>query len=176
MQSRLTNGLTRLQRCWGYHRTLTILIVASDLHINSKVAISPKTVDIDDGATYHASRGQRWLLDCWTDAVNTIRRDYSDERRILILNGDLGELDTKRRSYQLITPNKAVILRMILQVIEPMVDLAAAVYVVRGTQAHTGKSAWLEEAIADDLDNAVHSPESSSWWHIQRKVEGCKVD
>src|SRR3990172_2246223 len=103
----------------------------SDLHSNSTISVCPPVVNLDDGGTYHASRGQRWLWDSWINMWDTIQRDYPDERKVLVINGDIGELDTKRRSYQLISGNKATILEIVRRSIEPAVELADSVYIIR---------------------------------------------
>ena len=114
------------------------LICVSDLHINSTVALSPPVVNLDDGGTYHASRGQRWLWECWLDF--TERVTGLPGRKVLLINGDMGELDTKRRSNQLITVNKANIQRLVLDTLEPLVTAVDSLIVIRGTMAHTGKA------------------------------------
>ena len=76
-------------------------------------------------------------------------------KRIVVFDGDLTELDTQKRSIQLTSMNKNTILSMVMETILPLISIADAVYIMRGTAAHTGKSAWSEEAIAKDIDNAV---------------------
>lgn len=146
------------------------------MHINSTVALCAPNVELDDGGTYHLSRTQSWLWRCWSE--------FTDEcaalpgRKIVCIKGDLGELDTKRRSVQLITANKATILKMIHRTIEPIYQIADAVIVIRGTQAHEGKGSWLEEAIASDLDHAIRDENrnTSSWYHIRTVIEGVRLD
>lgn len=157
----------------------TLLIVSSDHHINSTVALCPPVVNLDDGGTYHASQGQKWLWECWNDAwAQCAKLAQGCDRVIAVLNGDIGELDTKRRSNQLVTPNKAMVLQMAAGVFEPLMDVAKDVYVVRGTQAHEGKSAWLEEAFAADIDGVIADKAhgTKSWWHIRGNLNGLKVD
>ncbi len=153
----------------------THLIVISDLHINSTVALCPPTVNRDDGDTYHASQGQRWLWRCWQEFIE--QAAALDGRKVLIINGDLGELDVKRRSIQLVTQNKATVLRMIADTLDPMLAAVSSVYVIRGTPAHTGKSCWLEEAVAADIDTTIPSAEDIySHWHYRGVCEGVRVD
>lgn len=154
----------------------TLVIDASDHHTNSTVGLCPPVVHLDDGGTYHASRGQRWLWECWLDMWATIRRDYSGWRIVYIIGGDVGELDTKRRSYQLISPNKATIQAMVSEAQAPALDLADAVYVIRGTPAHTGKSAWLEEATAQDITTNVRNKEAHSWYWLRATASGVRFD
>lgn len=148
----------------------------SDLHVNSSVAVCPLTVNLDDGGTYHASRTQQWLWRCINEIAEEARA-VPAERRLLVLNGDLGELDTKRRSIQLVTQNKATILGMTIDVITPLLGICDAFYVVRGTPAHTGKSCWLETAIGEDI-GAVPDPKTgaASWWHIRSTCDGVRLD
>ena len=156
----------------------TAIIAVSDLHINSRVAISPPRVHLDEGGEYRASKTQRALWEAWLDFWDVIDKLKVD-KKILIINGDLGELDVRRRTYALITPNKATIMTMILDTILPAIDRVDAVYIVRGTVAHTGKSAWLEEAIANDLDIAIHpndGKKAASWYHVRRTCEGVRFD
>jgi hypothetical protein len=155
----------------------TAIIAVADLHINSTVALSPPVVNLDDGGTYHASRTQHWLWNSWLDFISETKILTDDFRRVLVINGDLTELDTQKRSIQLTTMNKNTILNMVLETIAPLVDIADAVYIIRGTAAHTGKSAWSEEAIAGDIDCAIHSGNGNfSWWHYRGVASGVKLD
>lgn len=154
-------------------------VVVSDLHSNSTTAICKPLINLDDGGTYRANRAQRILWDTYTERfipdVLNLTKGY---KRVVIFNGDMAELDTKRRTSQIITQNKSTIIRMTLDVIEPLVEIADAVIVIRGTMAHTGKSAWIEEAIAADLDNAVHDEQGgiASWWHLRKVIGALRFD
>ena len=175
--------LRRYKRDAGLDSTLPImdnsganLICISDLHINSTVALAPPAVHLDDGGTYHASRGQRWLWECWTDF--SLRVKALPGRKVLLICGDLGELDVKRRSNQLITVNKATIQAITLDTLAPLVDAVDSLIVIRGTMAHTGKSQWLEESIARQYDHAVHDKrcDNASWYHFQGEIGGVRID
>lgn len=154
----------------------TNLICISDLHINSTVALAPPSVNLDDGGTYHASRGQRWLWECWLDFIEKVKA--LDGRKVLLINGDMGELDTKRRSNQLITVNKATIIQIVLDTLEPITSAVDSLIVIRGTMAHTGKSQWLEESIARQYDHAIHDKacDNGSWYNFRGKIGGDKID
>lgn len=153
----------------------TTLAIVADLHVNSTVGLCTPVVNLDDGGTYHASPSQRWLHSCWLDFCAKVQA--SPGRKVAIINGDVGELDTKRRSYQLISPNKATIVSLVLDVLSPLIEVVDQVYITRGTCAHTGKSAWLEEAVASDITNVVReSKAAASWWHIRSVCEGVRLD
>ena len=155
----------------------TLIAVASDTHINSTVALCPPRVNLDDGGTYNSTPAQRWLWSSWLESWRKVGNIPAD-RKVLILDGDVGELDTKRRSNQLVTPNEATVLSMIGEVLEPALSVVQDVYIVRGTQAHVGKSSWLEEAVAADIDGVKRDEKrgTASWWHIQGMIEGIRVD
>ncbi len=157
-----------------------VLVTVSDTHINSTLGLCIPTVNLDDGGSYISSRTQRWLWNCWNDLWGQLNSDYPVDqwRRVLVINGDMGELDTKKRSIQLVTLNKATIQSMVIDTITPAIEWANQVYIVRGTPAHVGKSAWLEEAIANDLSNVIRfsSEGAASWWHIRATCEGVRLD
>lgn len=153
----------------------TTLICVSDTHINSTVALCPPGVNLDDGGTYRPSQAQRWLwrnwLEFWAQAGEI------PGRKIVVLNGDIAELDTKRRSVQLITANKATIIKMVMTALEPALAIADQVLVIRGTPAHAGKGAWIEETIAADLDNVIRQDESAaSHYHARLIIDGVRLD
>ena len=162
------------------------VLAMADPHSNSTVAVCPPFVNKDDGGTYRASRVQRWLWDVLLDIVDRFSRVQADEK-IANFVGDLGELDTKRRSNQLITFNKATALNVSRDVLEPVVDITDRQYFFRGTPAHTGKSAWFEEELARDFDssvpekwkkNAFGEPEKvpASWYHLRGNCAGVLFD
>lgn len=157
------------------HDARTAVIAVSDMHINSTVALLKPTVNLDDGGTYHASRTQRAMWESWLDFWDEAGK-LPAKRKIGVFNGDIGELDTKRRSSQLVTLNKATIQSMVLDVLEPALDVLDAVYVIRGTMAHTGKNGWLEEAIANDITINMPGKTTASWWHLRAKADGVRFD
>lgn len=150
------------------------VIKVSDLHINSTVALSLPVLNLDDGGTYHSSRSQRALWESWLDFWEQAGK--LPGRRMGVFNGDLGELDTKRRSNQLITANKAVILRHVTEVIEPALDVLDIAVFIRGTQAHVGKGAWLEEAIANDTTITLKQGNTASWYQFRGETAGVRQD
>ena len=69
-------------------------------------------------------------------------------------------------------------LKIAWSVIKPIVNISDEVYFVRGTSSHTGKAGSMEEAIANDVTNAVPDDETgtSSWWHLPLSVDGVLFD
>jgi hypothetical protein len=91
--------------------------------------------------------------------------------------GDMIELDVKRRSNALVSTNKAEVLRLVDDTLEPAVDAIDKAIWIRGTTAHVGKSGWSEEDIANNCTITVKEHEgSASWEHFTRDVGGIRVD
>jgi len=153
-----------------------LLAAVGDLHIGSTVGLCPRHVELDDGGTYEASKSQRFLYECWLDYWQQVKdRKRKHTRVVALLNGDL--CDRNRYSqYQLVTINRAVIQRMMLDVLEPVLDIADAIIVVRGTEAHVGGSSEMEEWLAADID-AVGDDHfgTASWWCWEAALEGVNV-
>lgn len=147
------------------------ICIVSDLHVNSTVAVCQPNIQLDDRGTYHASREQRWLWEQWQTFCAGVS-GYD----IAILNGDICEGDTKDRSYQVITRNRAEMKRMTCDVIEPLANAVNRVYFVRGTGAHGGKSGEIEEGIAADFDNAVRDGKNASWQRLNLLAEKVRLD
>ena len=156
-----------------------VVAVASDLHVGSTIGLSPPLVSLDDGGTHRTGKEQRWLWHNWlefctkaVDQAETWRADL-----ITVFNGDMTE-GVHHGSTQIIGGgNKTTQMKMAYEVIRPLVDYSVQVFVVRGTEPHVGKSASLEEKIADDLTNIErHSKEKASWWHLPLEVNGTLFD
>jgi len=97
------------------------------------------------------------------------------EKCIGILNGDILEADTKHRSRQVITRNKANIIEMAFETLEPFLIICDEVYLVRGTPPHVGMSGELEELLANDITIAVKDGKRASWWYFERECEGIRL-
>lgn len=154
--------------------TTEIVAIMGDTHINSTVGLCKPSVNLDDGGTYKISKGQRWLWNSFLDYVDTINsyRVSTGGKVTLILNGDIIEADSKGRSRQVITRNKADILKIAFDTLEPILKISDRVVVIRGTPAHVGKSAEYEESLACDLTNVVPNGEINSFWTLDVEIGG----
>ena len=153
-----------------------LLAAVGDLHIGSTVGLCPRRVELDDGGTYEPSKSQRWLLECWQDYWQQVAaRKRKKTRVVVLLNGDLADRN-RHSKYQLVTINRAVIQRMMLDILEPVLEIADAIIVVRGTEAHVGGSSEMEEWLAADID-AIRDEHygTASWWCWEAALEGVNV-
>ena len=142
---------------------------------------------LDDGNPIRLNRTQSWLWRSFKEFCQEVA-SLNAQRKILYLGGDLGELDTKRRSVQLFTANKAVIEKMINCTLEPLYEIVDSVIVIRGTPAHEGKGCWIEESFANNLDHTIRDlreihdtengkkPGRGSWYHLRSVIGGVKLD
>lgn len=146
------------------------------MHTNSTVGISPPVVALDDGGTYHPSKAQRWLWQSYINFVDRVQATINAHPGAtvsLICNGDMVEGDTKNRSKQIISRNKSTILNMTADVLKPLVDISHRAFFLRGTGAHVGKSAELEEELAKDCTiTERYSPEVFSRWWLRAELGG----
>jgi hypothetical protein len=153
------------------------LLVLSDSHSNSTVGLAKPTIDLDDGDQVSASIPRRWLFHTFEDILKQAKEKARGELYGLI-NGDVIEGDTKKRSSQIISRNPADIMKMATETWEPFFMMCRGVYVTRGTEAHVGKSAHYEEDFAMNFTNTIRNEETSqaSWWYLPLEFDGVRMD
>jgi len=129
-----------------------IVAIAGDLHVNSTTALCPPAINLDDGGTYRASKIQRWLWRHWLDYWEQIQqaKQMTGYPVVVVFNGELAD-DLNHRSTQLITKNTDDMLRLAVAALGPALAVADHIIVTRGTEAHAGASATLDEIVARDI-------------------------
>lgn len=154
-----------------------IVVVASDLHTGSTVGLSPPYVQLDDGGTHKASKLQRWFWRNWLDTWAFYKELKEKEQLplVFVLNGDAADGD-HHDTPQVITRNKATQLRIAVKTLEPTFDVVDKFFIMRGTESHVGKSAWIEEILAEDIGAEKCSDEMHSWWHLYANFGGVTFD
>ena len=152
----------------------TTVVVVGDIHANSTVAVCPPTFNLDDGGTYRASKAQRWIwrqwLALWGEAAAA--RERAGGPLALIFNGELAD-DNYHPTTQLITRNPADMLKLSAAVLAPALELLRegdSVFVLRGTEEHSGPSAHLDETIAHDIGATPADEEANVFSHWRLKV------
>lgn len=154
----------------------TLLAIVADTHTGSTVGLCPPRVPLDDGGEYHPSPGQRRLWGMWVEYWQEVKTQAGATPITVILNGDMVEGDAKNRSYQVVTRNKSDLIKLAAATLEPALSIADRAYFVRGTGAHSGKSATLEEQLAGDCDIAVkNEQDNASWWRLYGEVESVRL-
>lgn len=154
-----------------------VLLIA-DSHINSKVGLMPPGIIDAEGTLFERNKIQKWLWRTWTQHLDEVEKLISGYKLTVILNGDILELDDKQRSWQLHDRNPSTVLDMARNVFVPLLtSFDAKLIVIRGTEAHTGKNAWIEDELAKDL-GAIPDKDSgsASWWHFRGSFSGVLFD
>jgi hypothetical protein len=129
------------------------VIVVSDLHCGCRLGLCPsKPVKLDDGGTYAPSRLQKrvwsWWQEFWCEWVPRVTKgeDYG-----VVVNGDAVD-GVHHGSTTQISHNMGDQGAIAYEVLAPIVEKCAGrFWMVRGTEAHVGKSATEEERLAERL-------------------------
>jgi len=131
------------------------LIVVSDLHAGCHYGLCPPQkhfkIKLDEGGTYHPSKGQRqvwsrwrYFWDKWVPMVT------KGEPYIIVVNGDAID-GMHHKNVTHITANEELHKEIAYQILAPEVDKSAGLIFIRGTEVHTGKSGMHEETLAKRL-------------------------
>lgn len=143
----------------------------------------PPEIALDDGGQYQASKAQRWLWQCWNEYWERVQETQKREGAELlqVFNGDLVD-GRSHNSVQILSENpnaQAAVFTECIRV--PLALQPKAMWVVRGTEAHVGKSAASEERIADgfrrDKRPIVSDPDTgtASHWHARMDINGVRL-
>jgi hypothetical protein len=157
---------------------MEILAIHTDTHPGSKLGLCPPEIELNDGGTYLSSKAQRWSWGCWGkywDRVSALKKERKS-RVGSISVGDAGDLN-KHGSAQFVSLSKTDAKNIATSVYDRPSKIADYQIFVKGTAAHTGKSGWLEDWIAEDLE-AVKDPETDSWswWYARMQVEELLIE
>lgn len=162
----------------------TLIAVTSDHHCGSTVALCPPAIALDDGGHYAASKAQQWLWQCWGDYWQKVAdaRKTLGARLFVVFNGDLTDGD-HHGTTQILSGNptaQAAVVDACMKI--PLLLEPDALFFIRGTEAHVGKSAAFEERVAQGLKKdkrpVIGDPDTgkASWWHCRMDVHGKLLD
>ena len=137
------------------------LVVLSDIHVGSTLAIWPENHKNRYGQVVQPSELQRWMQECWKDGCEWIR-DVTKDNYILALNGDL--IDGKHhRATEIMTPLVDDQVEACISLLKPLADRARKVVATLGTEVHSGEA---EHAIA----SALKSHKCKDWMPAHNSV------
>jgi hypothetical protein len=148
------------------------LVGISDLHIGCRMGLCPPgDIRLDEGGVYRASSLQLAMWPCWKEFWGEyVPMVCHGEPFAVVLNGDT--LDgVHHGSKTQISQNHADQLRIAVQVLRPIRDLCEGrLYMVRGTEAHVGKSAEHEEILAESLEAIPTKEGQRSRFELWKRV------
>ena len=116
-----------------------LIFAISDLHCGSTVGLLPPRFRTLEDTSVNQNPVQRWLWSCWQDTQKWIDVTSKGRPYGLVINGDLIE-GNHHRTTQIISPDIGDHIEAALQVLRPLVSKAAATFIVRGTECHTGNA------------------------------------
>ena len=155
-----------------------IVVIVNDTHINSSVGLCPAAMKRDDGQTIVPSSSQLWLRERWLEFwhdVKLAREHFKAEKVNAIVNGDWGDMN-KHSAYQLLSPNHDDVIDWMVDVMQPAKIACDRIFVVRGTEAHTGGVGWMENRAAKELGAEIDSNTGlPSWWVYEGTFEGVNI-
>jgi hypothetical protein len=126
------------------------IVVIGDTHCGSSVGLNPPRVLLDDGLEVVARGHSRIIWNYWQDFWKWVYQRLDGQPFVLVHNGDAVD-NRHHHSLQLLAGSLATQKDIAQTVLEPHVKKAEAFYMIRGTPAHSGESAELEESLAKSL-------------------------
>jgi hypothetical protein len=158
-----------------------LIVWVSDLHINSTTALCVPEFEKDDGNLHVNSRLQNVLWDAWRDGWKTIGQKAKGREVVTIIGGEIADEMMKHPSHQYITHNTDDIRKMALDTLDPCLQVTDTLIVLRGTEAHSGYSANLDEGIAREIANGydlevVKDGKHFSHWYLKIYIGGRLFD
>lgn len=146
------------------------LIVVSDLHCGSLSALCPPGFQLQGGGRYTLNREQVLLWSLWNEAWDVwVPHVTGGEPYAVVLNGDAVD-GFPHGSVAEVSPSLVDQENMAVACLAPIVARAEKFFLVRGTEAHSQKSAQSEERIATALrtpkSNGQHS-QYDLWLDLQ---------
>lgn len=153
-------------------KDLRNLVVVSDLHSGCRLALHPRSPSkLDDGGTYKPSRHQLWLADRWDEFWDWVKVVCKGEPYGVLVNGDAID-GVHHRSTTQISQNIEDQIRICTDLLEPVVERAAGLWMVRGTEAHVGSSGVHEERLAKSLGAIPNAEGQYARWHVKLNLCG----
>lgn len=152
-----------------------IVAIVGDMHVNATTALPPNInkIELDDGGFYEPSNLQKAIWSHWEDYWKRVAELKAETGLpvVGVFNGELGD-DLTHRSSQLITKNKSDIVYLGTKALKPALEVVDIPIVLRGTEAHSGSSGWIDEQIADDIGAIGGENGRASRYHITATFGG----
>lgn len=159
-----------------------LTILTGDQHGGSYFGLCPPKVDLEDGGEYRPSKVQRELWKCWLDFWGEMGKVAKANNVLavnLVFGGDLADMNwhdaggvMTRHPTTLKTIAGAIVDAAIGKLREAVPKTPHYLFIIRGTPAHVGKKAAIEEAIAEDLSAEPDAQNKTHSWYTLNLVTG----
>jgi len=155
-----------------------IVVPIGDLHVGSSVALCPPSgVRLEDGGLYLPNNAQKWLHEKWMELVVILKSHKRRGDHIVVVF--LGEFIDGRHheSTQLLAQAPEIQASAAIETFLPISTLADELYVLRGTEAHSGKGSASDYSIGREL-GAIADPSTGqcAWYKLRLNVLGTVID
>jgi hypothetical protein len=129
-----------------------ILVAISDTHIGCQLGLCSSLVFLDNGGEYKSNRIQKIICDYWKEFWEVhVPEITGGLPYCVVVNGDTTDGNHHNATHQ-ITHNLTDQAKMAYDLLKPIVEKCEGrFYMIRGTEAHVGKSGQEEERLAKEL-------------------------
>lgn len=144
------------------------VVVISDTHVGGRTALCPPTVQLDDGGVYTPSKQQKilygWWREFWDEFVPHVTKG---EPYVVVHNGDCVD-GAPHGSVAQISHLMDDQVTAAVDLIGPEIKNknVSGYYHIRGTCAHVGKNAELEERVAKHLGAIPDENNQHARWNL----------
>lgn len=148
------------------------VIVVSDLHCGCQLGLCPPTITLDNGGEYRSSRLQNKTWDMWKHFINEwIPMVTKGEDYCFIVNGDVVDGKHHGSTTQIshnLNDQKNIAIEVLNEVLKK--PKCKKYFHIRGTEAHVGASAELEEGIAQQLGSIKDEIGNHARWELWLRI------
>lgn len=160
-----------------YARSPIVVVPVGDLHIGSSVALChPDGIVLEDGGRYMPNAAQVWLWRQY-DAILARVRELR-KRRVHVVTVFMGEFVDGRHheTTQLASQAPEIQAAAALDVVMPLATMSQELYVMRGTDAHSGHGAASDYAIGRELGAVRDQTGQAAYYKLRLDVGGVLFD
>lgn len=151
------------------------LVVISDLHAGCQFGLCPPRVVLDGGGVYTQSKLQKKLWAWWELFWSKYVPDFTKgEEYAVIVNGDLIDGPLHHGVNTQFSANLEDQINCAYDILAPKID-GHKLYIVRGTEAHAGKSAEFEEILGNKLGAVQDEIGNYTRWELWLKMQEFRI-
>ena len=152
-------------------KPIRLVFVLSDIHCGSTVALMPPSFRTLEGTILDQNPIQQWLWTCWQDTIKWIEQVSNGEPYAVVLNGDLLE-GNHHKSMQIISVDVGDHVEAAIHCLRPIVAKAHKVFIVKGTEVHTGNAEIvLGKALKTEIDPVT---KQAAWDRLTIDINGVR--
>lgn len=160
-----------------YARSPIVVVPIGDLHVGSSVALChPDGIVLEDGGRYMPNAAQVWLWKRYSDILARVRE--LRKRRVHVVTIFMGEFVDGRHheTTQLASQAPEIQAAAAIDVFQPLATMSHELYVLRGTDAHSGHGAATDYAIGRELGAVRDVTGQAAFYELRLDVGGVLID